>query len=134
MDGSSIAAIAMIGGMILGGIVAVTAMFFHHQRQRLWHETARVALEKGQPLPPMPDTWQRDEQSTGDGKSANRHDLRGGLILLAVGVGVYLWLGKAGGHGASFLGTIPAFIGVALLLNYAITSLTKKRSDGQRDS
>ena len=39
-----IAIIAIIGGFISA-----------YRRQKLWHETARIALERGQPLPPLSD-------------------------------------------------------------------------------
>jgi hypothetical protein len=81
----------------------------------MWHETARVALEKGQPLPPPPtSSW---EEKTGEFKKAagnvtsawnpesiaklvevsQRHkeatrwqkEIKAGIILIAVGAGLY---------------------------------------------
>src|SRR4051812_7615684 len=63
-------------------VVAVALSFKHRQRQ-MWHETARLALEKGQPLPPMP-----DGEKHGGLRSAETmayHDIRGGLVLFALG-------------------------------------------------
>ena len=72
----------LAAGIIFGGL----GMYFHHRRQALWHETARIALEKGQPLPPLPND--EPAQSHEDKKN----DFRGGLVLIAVGAGLYLFL------------------------------------------
>ena len=45
-----------VAGLIFAGAIAISAMYFKNRQRELWHETARVALEKGQPLPPMPDS------------------------------------------------------------------------------
>ncbi len=41
-----------LAGIALAGVVVVCSLYFQHRRREMWHETARVALEKGQPLPP----------------------------------------------------------------------------------
>lgn len=118
-----IAIVVPIAGMILGGIMAVSAMYFSHQRRQLWHETARIALERGQPLPVNPED---------DGKNlrlrvrTGRNDVRSGLILISVGAGLYFFLWQAGARDAAAVGAIPGFIGVALLLFGLFSSPTPK--------
>lgn len=120
-----------VAGMILGGVMGITAMYFRHQQSRLWHETARIALEKGQPLPDFP-----DEKRIGRSKSPDRlnsHDLRAGLILLGVGAGIYVFFVTVGAEEARFIGAIPGFIGVALLLHALLTALLPKNRPAPDD-
>ena len=56
------------------------------------------------------------------------NDLRSGLVLIAVGAGLYLFLGSLAGRSLGLVGAIPGFIGVALLLN-ALLSATFRRKD-----
>ncbi len=104
-----------LAGIILGGAIAVSAMYFKHQRRRLWHETARIALEKGQPLPTSADLHPPRTERMADGDIPVAHDIRGGMVLIAVGLGLWLMFGQFADR-LRFVGAIPGFIGVALLL------------------
>lgn len=111
-----------LGGLASGIIFGGLGMYFHHRRQALWHETARIALEKGQPLPPLQD---------GENSPANtpkESDFRAGLVLIAVGAGLYFFLNALIGPAFGLIGAIPGFIGVALLL-YASLNAVLKRKD-----
>src|SRR5262249_42723774 len=90
--------------------IVITAMYFKHQRRPMWHETARLALEKGQPLPAIPnDDWRQRRRGC---------DVRTGLILIAVGIGLFLMFSSMSDkHGSGYVGAIPGLIGVALLLH-----------------
>lgn len=116
-----------IAGIVLAGVITVCGMYFHNRRREMWHETARIALEKGQPLPPL-----GPEQSEADEKPKDRdanHDVRGGLVLIAVGAG--LWMMFTGiAPGLRYIGAIPGFIGVALLL-YALLAAMFRRKPTQ---
>src|SRR6187402_3139433 len=112
LDGTWIAVIAIAGGITVAVIAIVGGLITANRRQAMWHETARIALEKGQPVPKSPDeadVEQEEKQSTGG-------DIRAGLILIAVGSGLYLFLGNLTGSKVGYVGAIPGFIGVALLL------------------
>jgi hypothetical protein len=67
-------------------VVILIRGYFRHRRLQMWHETARLVLEKGQPLP--------DSLLQGFGRNVARmgawRDLRIGLLLAAVGAGLYL--------------------------------------------
>jgi hypothetical protein len=119
------ALIAISGGMLITVVVIVGGLIFAHRRQALWHETARIALEKGQPLPkPL------DDEDTGEPgareKRDGRGDLRSGMVLMAVGAGLYIFLGNFISHGLGLVGAIPGFIGVALFLYGLISLLLNK--------
>ncbi|QYM80042.1 hypothetical protein K0B96_05325 [Horticoccus luteus] len=110
---------------ISGGVLIVfLSMYFAHERRRLWHDTARVALEKGQPLPPA--LQQADDRSRR--RCGPRNDLRSGLILLAVSFGLYYGLRDVG-SGPQLIGAyITGGIGVALLLNGLLTALFRRNN------
>ena len=120
-----VALVAIIGSFLVGPIVIFVVFRFAHRRHELWHETARVALEKGQPLPPMPDDMQPKPPLPTCAEKAN--DLRSGLVLIAVGAGLYLFLGSLVGRGLGLVGAIPGFIGVALLLNALLSAIFKRK-------
>lgn len=46
--------------MLLTIVIIVGGLILAYHRQRQWHETARLALEKGQPLPAAQDTAPTD--------------------------------------------------------------------------
>ncbi|HVU17635.1 MAG TPA: DUF6249 domain-containing protein [Candidatus Didemnitutus sp.] len=110
-----VAIVAVGGGILVALVVGTTAIVFgikHSQRQQeLWHETARIALEKGQPLPPMPDGMKAETKP-----EARSNDFRSGLILIGVGGGLYFFFEAMNLPFLRFVGAIPGFIGVALLL------------------
>ena len=105
-----------------GVIIAITVSMFamvvacvalgvsqRMKRARLLHETLRLMIEKGQPIPP-------ELLQSPEGVRRPRNDLRNGLVFISIGIGIGAWLlaeheGKA--WPAAF---IPLLIGVALLI------------------
>ena len=120
-------------GLLIGGITAVSAIYFHHRKNQMWHETARIALEKGQPVPPMP---LRDEELAlrpppgvtyaewhkARLEESRTHAFRGGLILIGVGLGLHLMLGPG-----NMIGAIPGLVGVALIINAILERFSARR-------
>lgn len=95
-----------LAGIIIGGIDK-------RQKRRLRHELLRVAMEKGQPLPPE----LLDERPV---KEA-RDDRRSGLIAVAVGGALFFFLGALVPEpGVKWVALIPGCIGLALLLNWML--------------
>lgn len=113
----------IVFGFVL--LIIFIAHYFRLQRDRLWHETARAALEKGQPLPGQ-------ALSPGYRCRSPWRDFRGGLILLAVGIAfLCAHVGPPGIHG-NFPGVILTGIGVAFLLSALFQGVfsSKDRDDG----
>ena len=81
-------------------------------------------MEKGQPLPASQDEAPPSQPRT-DGPS---RDLRAGLILIATGAGLFVFFDAMLGRWMAYVGAIPGFIGVALVL-YATLCLLLKRKD-----
>ncbi|HYY35866.1 MAG TPA: DUF6249 domain-containing protein [Candidatus Binatia bacterium] len=93
-------------------------MYFSFSRSRAMHRTVRMMVEKGQPVPEAllnPPPAQRQ-----------RSDLRRGVVLTMIGIGVMAFLGAASDWegGAWTLGLIPFLIGVGYLLVWKLD--TKK--------
>lgn len=115
-----------LGGMLFGLIFGGLGMYFNHRKQAMWHETARLALEKGQPIPePSPNSCGNwfGSGNQADNKEASANRRRGllisGLVNVAVGVGLFIALINMAKPTAYFA-AIPFFIGMALLLAAAL--------------
>lgn len=128
LGGVELALIIAICGMIFGGIMGIVGMFFDHQRKKLAHDVARLALEKGQPVPAEFTAAEHQRPREAD-HGPSHHDLRGGLVLIAVGAGVYLFLNAVADSRVALLATVPGFIGIALLVNWLLTYLTSRKSN-----
>jgi hypothetical protein len=84
------------------------------KRSRMMHDTIRLMIEKGQPIPPellQPEEPQRRP----------RNDLRNGLLLIGIGAGlVVLLLMQRESASAWPAGLIPLLMGVAFLITWKI--------------
>jgi hypothetical protein len=106
---------------IFGAPVLIVGLilYFSFSRQRSLHKTVRMMVEKGQPVPEAllapPPPAQRQ-----------RSDLRRGVILTMIGVGLMVFLAGANDwEGGSWtLGLIPFLIGAGYLLVWKLD--TKK--------
>jgi Domain of unknown function (DUF6249) len=106
-----IVAITML--TIFGAPVLIVAfiMYFGFSKSRMQHRTIRMLAEKGQPIPPAllappaPAVRQRS-------------DLRRGVVLCMVGLGLMLFFGAVNSWegGAWAIGVIPFVIGLGYLL------------------
>ena len=125
----SIAIVIPVAGMIFSGVIAGFAMYYNHRREAMWHELARLAVEKGQPIPEPPPGvhgWRANTQPTVP-YARSRGYLVGGLINLAVGAGLFIALSQISKPTAYFA-AIPFFIGIALLLAALIEMLFSRKS------
>jgi hypothetical protein len=108
---------------MVAAIVIVPRYFKSLERQKM-AETVRIAIEKGQPLPP-----EVVEALTSGGASrepAPQRDLRRGATLIAGALGIAV-LGLVVGHGEHQVvhplvgvAAIPGFIGLALIVIYLL--------------
>jgi hypothetical protein len=117
-----VAIVAIVGSFLMGPVVIFIVFQSIQRRHQLWHETARVALEKGQPLPPMP----ADVAPPPPTETKPSNDIRTGLILIATGAGLFIFLNTLVGRGLGLVGAIPGFIGLALLLFGTLNTALKR--------
>jgi hypothetical protein len=101
-------------------LIVALIMYFSFSRSRALHRTVRMMVEKGQPVPEAllnPPPAQRQ-----------RSDLRRGVVLTMIGIGVMVFLGAVNDwEGGSWtLGLIPFLIGAGYLLVWKLD--TKKDS------
>lgn len=127
-----------IAGIIGGCSIVIVAIYLHFRKQQLWHETARVAIEKGQPVPPMPMDDNSVQPTTGspvEWEAVKRRQtinglMIGGLVNFGVGLGLFLLLSRVSNNvGVGYVGAIPGFIGVALLISAFFMHKMAPRSD-----
>jgi len=104
----AISVLAVFGAPVL---IVAAIMYFGFSKNRMMHRTIRMMVEKGQPVPaallapPAPAQRQRS-------------DMRRGVVLVMVGLGLMLFLGAVSDweDGVWSLGIIPFLIGAGYLL------------------
>lgn len=125
----SIAIFVPIAGLVFAAVFGLAGMYFHHRKQELWHQTARVALEKGQPLPPMLEGMENAPTNYANPQARWRGYFIGGLINIGVGAALYIALGQIPNthFNVGYFGLIPGFVGVALLIGAAVEAFVSKK-------
>ena len=109
---------------LLGAPVLIVAviMIINYAKARSLHRTVRTMVEKGQPVPTAllaPPAVPRA-----------RSDLRKGVVLAMIGIGLIIFLGVDDGwsDGSWSVGVIPLLIGFGYLI---VWKLEKKKDNGQ---
>ena len=106
--------IAIIMGCSVPIVIVGLLLYFRHRKNMMLHETLRNMVEKGVPIPP--EMFQKTERGFMDhdksGRNHPRNDLRTGLILTGMGIGIVLFIGKPG---LIILSLGVAFLVIALL-------------------
>ena len=115
--------VAITGVLVVFGLpllLVAIVLLYKHRRMRMTHETIMRLAEKGIPVPPELLEPPRQRSS----------GLRGGLVLIALGAGLSIYFLERGG--AWSIGLIPGFMGVALLIAWAIESKAREKSGPPR--
>jgi len=110
------ALIAIVGIVVSFGfplLLVAAILYYKHRKLRMTHETITRLVEKGLPVPP----------ELLDPPRRGHAGLRGGLVLVALGLGLAIFLAEI--HGPWSVGLIPGFMGLALLLAWAIETRSK---------
>jgi hypothetical protein len=113
---------------VFGFPVAIVAviMFSNWAKNRSLHKTVRMMVEKGQPIPPaLLSTPAAVSAATG---MRPWYDLRRGIVLMAVGVGIIMFFGISAGwdEGVWALGLIPGLIGAGYILAWRLAYREEK--------
>ncbi len=107
-------------------VIVAIANIAKWQRDKLWHDTARMALDKGQPLPPldhMPRAIRRYRRR-GYGRCFPR-----GLITIAVGLALYFIAPE--GLGRWWM--LPVLVGAAQFIAGLCSLIFSSRDDRPDD-
>ncbi len=110
------ALVAIMGMLVTFGLpllLVALILFYKHRKLRMTHETIARLAEKGLPVPP--ELLEPPRRS--------HAGLRGGLVLLALGVGLAIFLDEV--HAPWSIGLIPGLMGVALLVAWKIESRSR---------
>lgn len=121
-----IAISAILGGLTFTTFLIIFGLKYVQRRQELWHETARIALEKGQPLPPLPKDMREDKHPK------HNNDFRAGLIMVATGGGLFLFF-ETFLPALRFVAAIPGFIGIGLLFFAGIDAMVTPKDQSPTD-
>jgi len=111
---------------VFGFPVAIVAviMFSSWARTRSLHRTVRMMVEKGQPVPPE----LLSSPAAAPVIVRPWYDLRRGIVLVSVGVGIVMFFGISAGwdNGVWALGLIPGLIGLGYLLAWRLAYRDEK--------
>jgi beta-lactamase regulating signal transducer with metallopeptidase domain len=113
--------IAIVMGCGIPIVIVGLQLYFRHRKNIVLHETLRTMVEKGVPIPPEMFKKTEREFMEHDKPKSPRNDLRTGLILTCMGIGLILFIGKAG--------CIMLLLGVAFLVLALVDR--KNKNDGQ---
>jgi hypothetical protein len=105
------ALVAIMGMAVSFGLpllLVAIILYYKHRKLRLTHETIARLAEKGLPVPP----------ELLDPPRSGQAGLRGGLVLVALGVGLAIFFMEVGAPWS--IGLIPGLMGVAMLVAWAI--------------
>lgn len=115
-----------IFAVLMPVFIVFIVMYFRARERSELQKTLRMAIEKGQPLP---ESYVDSLQKSAKAPRSPANDIRSGLILIAVGVGMAVWSFIDNGYltGLAGVAAIPGFIGVALLI-IGIIGMNSKKS------
>lgn len=124
-DWSFITSTLTVACCVIAISAAVVAIVWIVSRQRREHaalvqKTALELAQRGLPLPP--------QLLANTGIHPQHRDLRTGLVLMALGVGIISFAFTLADHPAWGLGLIPLFAGLGFLLTYVVSKWQQSSS------
>jgi Domain of unknown function (DUF6249) len=112
-----------VGTMAMAAVIIAVVGYFKNQERKQRHETIRLALEKGQPLPAELLDSELSVLSRSFGAAARQGDLARGIqwIFAGAGLSLFLWIFKPE-RPLWAVGLVVLFVGVGKLVSHAVTS------------
>jgi hypothetical protein len=111
--------IPIVGMLVSFGLPVLLVsiiLYYKHRKQRMTHDTIVRLAEKGLPVPP-------ELLEPPAPKAPSSAGLRGGLVLVALGVALSIFLWQIGGPWS--IGLIPGLMGLALLVAWKIETRSR---------
>jgi len=115
-NGAEVVAPIFITGLVFGFafLIVAASLYAGHRRAQMRHETIRTALEKGIPIP--------RELLDPPRASDPQRDLRRGILLLALGIGLAAFLGfHEPGDSSWAVGFVFVLLGVGFLVSWRLS-------------
>jgi|GEM_PF-1224272 len=113
--------VVLLGFFATVTVIAWLGVAAQDRQRRLTHETIRLMIEKGQPVPP--------ELFLNPKIARPRNDLRRGVVLIAVGAGCVVMFLAHHQHGIWGLGVIPLLMGIGYIIVYKIQGSEKPNNN-----
>lgn len=105
-----VAILGMVATFGLPVLLVAIILWFKHRKLRMTHETIARLVEKGLPVPP--------ELLASPGQGGSPVALRGGLVLIGLGLALAIFFLETGGPWS--IGLIPGLMGLALVVSWTI--------------
>lgn len=119
-----------LAGMGFGLTMAVMGMRHEAEKRRQRNELIRIALEKGQPVPPavLGESGNDDEIATpSDPDRSIRNARKSGVILLCVSAAMVLFFRGMGLGAIVWVAVFPLAVGAAQLINAQMDANERRR-------
>jgi hypothetical protein len=120
MNPATLGVFVPISAIVLGIGAGMLAIWTEHKRRsQLLEQTHRermLALEKGVPVPEIPEALINSKAPSKDPRSAVANAIRNGVMLVGIGVVLYFAMDRVADEDVALFGLIPAAVGLANLV------------------
>jgi hypothetical protein len=121
MDQDIVAIFIPIVAIVMALSIPIVYTIMDYKRRRdiveAHHRERLAAIERGVDIPPLPESFYQPIQRRPPRQGST---LLAGLIWLFVGVALFVALASVAGDGVSYFALIPAGVGLAYLIHYAV--------------
>jgi hypothetical protein len=118
MDESTLGIMIPLTAVFMGLLIPIVYAVLDYRRRRdlvqAHHKERLAAIERGMDIPPLPEAFFNPMQNR-----RPRHLLTG-MVWFFIGLALFPALWFVAGHDVAFFGLIPAGIGMAFLIYYAV--------------
>jgi hypothetical protein len=132
MSEDALAVFIPITAIVMSLLIPIVYTITDYRRRRdvveAHHRERLAAIERGMDIPPLPESFYNPLQRT----RRPRHLLTG-MIWFFIGIALFISLGAVAGEEVRFFGLIPAGVGLAFLIYYAIEG-RREREEFEREA
>jgi membrane-bound metal-dependent hydrolase YbcI (DUF457 family) len=126
MNEDTVAVFIPIIAIFMSLLIPIVYAVVDYRRRRdvieAHHKERMAAIERGTDIPPLPDSFYNPMR-----RSKGPRYLLTGMIWFFIGVALFIALGAVTGNEVRYFGLIPAGVGLAFLIYYAIEGRHEKR-------
>jgi hypothetical protein len=126
MNEDAVAVFIPLTAIFMSLLIPIVYAIVDYRRRRdiveAHHRERMAAIERGTDIPPLPEAFYNPFR-----KSKGPRYLLTGMIWFFIGVALFIALGAVAGDDVRYFGLIPAGVGLAFLIYYAIEGRHEKR-------